>query len=376
MTRNDSIRGHHWIDPENDPREPKLVLALKMVEMLRDDRSVDFATGKPLGIAEDDSFSSSEGSLLAFQTGGSSGKPARVIHSANNLLHAEAGLRERIGLDPISSVCCLPLNHLGGWMQVFRAMESSGSVFFCSYHDIAVNTFARKLQGRWLSLVPTQLHKLVKSTQALANLRTARGIFVGGSAISPRLTALCREEDLPIWPTYGMTETAGMVTLLSAEEFLGGTEGVGQALPHAELSLAGNDGKIRVKCQSLCVAKPPTRFHPGEWLQTEDYGEFDAEGYWTVLGRADRIIVSGGENLDPTVAERAILETGLVDECIVIGIKDEHWGQLARAYVTPSCVNLFEVQKLAKRLLPRANYPKEWIATDELPLSEMGKAKN
>ena len=68
--------------------------------------------------------------------------------------------------------------------------------------------------------------------------------------------------------------------------------------------------------------------------------------------------------------------TGLVDECVVVGIKDERWGQLARAYLTPSCTNLVEVQKLAKRLLPEANYPKEWIVTDELPLTEMGKPKD
>lgn len=376
MRRRDFIRGHSWIDPENDPKEPKLVFAKEMVEMLQGDRSVDFALGKPLHIAENDSLTSTEGPLLAFQTGGSSGKPAQVIHSAGNLRHAVTGLQGRIGPDPISSVCCLPLHHLGGWMQVHRAMETSGSVFFCSYHDLAADMFSRKLHGRWLSLVPTQLHKLVKSTQALANLRVARGIFVGGSAISPRLAALCREEELPIWPTYGMTETAGMVTLLSSEEFLCGREGVGQVLPHAELSLAGNDRKIGVKCESLCLAKPPRRFHAGECLQTEDYGEFNPEGYWTVSGRGDRIIVSGGENLDPSVAERAILDTGLVDECIVVGIKDEYWGQLARAYITPSCVKLGEVQKMAKKLLPSVNYPKQWIATDELPLTEMGKAKN
>ena len=376
MTRHDFIRGHHWIDPGNDPKEPRLLFAKEMVEMLQDGQSVDFSSGKPFAIAEEDPFSTTEGALLVFQTGGSSGKPAQVIHSADNLLHAVAGLQTRIGFGPISSVCCLPLHHLGGWMQVHRAIQTSGSVFFCSCQELAVDTFARKLEGRWLSLVPTQLYKLVKSTQALANLRKARGIFVGGAAISPRLSALCRQEELPVWPTYGMTETAGMVTLLSSEEFLDGREGVGQILPHSELSLGGKDGKIRIKCKSLCLAKPPRRFHPGEWLQTEDYGEFNDEGYWTVSGRGDRLIVSGGENLDPTIAERAIMGTGLVDECVVVGVKDERWGQLARAYLTPSFVNLVEVQKLAKKLLPGANYPREWIVTDKLPLTEMGKPKN
>ena len=130
-----------------------------------------------------------------------------------------------------------------------------------------------------------------------------------------------------------------------------------------------------MECQSLCISKPPRQFLAGECLQTEDYGEVDDDGYWRISGRADRIIVSGGENLDPEIAERAIMETGLVDECVVVGIKNEEWGQLARAYLTPSSVNLSEVKRLAKSLLPGACYPKEWIATDKLPLTEMGKTK-
>ena len=80
--------------------------------------------------------------------------------------------------------------------------------------------------------------------------------------------------------------------------------------------------------------------------------------------------------MDPEIAERAIMETGLVDECVVVGIKNEEWGQLARAYLTPASVNLSEVRRLAKSLLPGAGYPKEWIATDKLPLTEMGKTKS
>ena len=376
MNRTESMRDHPWIDPENDPADPRLRFAKAMVELQQEGHCVDFSSGKPFVMDRDEPFLSNKGSLLSFQTGGTSGRPSQVIHSLDNLFHAVKGLQEKIGSDPISSVCCLPLHHLGGWMQVHRAMKTQGTVFFCSYHDLVRDTFALKLKGRWLSLVPTQLHKLIKTAQALENLRSARGIFVGGAGITPRLSALCRQEELPVWPTYGMTETAGMVTLLSSDEFLQGREGVGQVLSHAKLSLTGQDGKIGVECQSLCVSKPPRQFYAGECLQTEDYGEVDDDGYWRISGRADRIIVSGGENLDPEIAERAIMETGLVDECVVVGIKNEEWGQLARAYLTPASVNLSEVRRLAKSLLPGAGYPKEWIATDKLPLTEMGKTKS
>ena len=162
--------------------------------------------------------------LLSFDTGGSSGKASRVIHSTDTLSRAVEGLQSKIGLDPISSVCCLPLHHLGGWMQVHRAVRTPGSVFFCSYRDLGSERLSPKIEDRWLSLVPTQLFHLLKSPQALKNLRKARGIFVGGAAMSPKLSDLCRKENLPVWPTYGMSETAGMITLLSADEFLNGQE--------------------------------------------------------------------------------------------------------------------------------------------------------
>ena len=222
-------------------------------------------------------------------------KASRVIHSTDTLSRAVEGLQSIIGFDPISSVCCLPLHHLGGWMQVHRAVRTSGSVFFCSYRDLECDRLTLKLENRWLSLVPTQLFHLLKSPQALKNLRKTKGIFVGGAAMSAKLSDLCRKENLPVWPTYGMSETAGMITLLSADEFLNGQEGVGKALPHADLRLSDDRSRISVRAKSLCLAKPPDIFGSGDSFQTEDYGEVDRSGYWKVLGRGDRVIVTGGE---------------------------------------------------------------------------------
>ena len=170
-----------------------------------------------------------------------------------------------------------------------------------------------------------------------------------------------------------MSETAGMITLLSADEFLNGQEGVGKALPHADLRLSDDRSRISVRAKSLCLAKPPDIFCSGDSFQTEDYGEVDRSGYWKVLGRGDRVIVTGGEKVNPDFVEKAILKTGLVEQCLVMGPKDEQWGQRVTAYLSPSGVDLIRIKELVREVVSGANYPKEWILADELPLSEMGK---
>ena len=191
--------------------------------------------------------------------------------------------------------------------------------------------------------------------------------------MSPKLTALCRKEVLPIWPTYGMSETAGMITLLSADEFLNGREGVGKALPHAELRVLSDLGRMAVKSKSLCLAKPPIHFGPDYSYRTEDYGEVDCLGYWKVLGRGDRVIVTGGEKVDPGVVEKTILDSGLVEQCLVVGIKDEQWGQKVTAYLSPMGADLNRIKGIVGEILSGEKYPKEWVLVDELPVSEMGK---
>ena len=366
-------RSDRWIDSDNDPKEPRLLLAKKVLGFFQDFQVVDFTKGKPMSLADLKLPGLTAAQLLAFDTGGSSAKPSQVIHSPDTLNRALEGLQSKIGLEPISSVCCLPLHHLGGWMQVHRAIGTSGRVFFSSYRDLGQEHLGRKLKGRWLSLVPTQLFHLLKSPRAIGNLREAKGIFVGGASMSEKLMSLCRKEDLPIWPTYGMSETAGMVTLLSADEFLNGREGVGKALPHADVRLVGEKNTICIKSKSLCLAKTPDIFCSGHSLETQDFGQVDKYGYWKVLGRGDRTIVTGGEKVDAGFVEEEILKTGFVEQCLVMGTKDEQWGQRVTAYLSPSSANLKCIENLVRKTLFGANYPKKWILTDKLPLSEMGK---
>ena len=94
------------------------------------------------------------------------------------------------------------------------------------------------------------MYELLKIETAVSNLRTCAGIFIGGAACSNYLLDKAHEENLPIYNCYGMTETAGMVAVLSPEEFDKGIRGVGRAMPDVSMKLNAH-GQICVQCESI-----------------------------------------------------------------------------------------------------------------------------
>ncbi len=314
--------------------------------------------------------------LLHFLSGGTGGKSEYVIHNGVTLGAAVDGLIQKIGDHPLSSICCLPLWHVGGWMQLERAWRTDGQILFCDFRDLLKPAIAEKMTGKWISLVPTQIKELVESKQGLRSLQKAKGIFLGGAAMHFQLRETIRKLELPVYPCYGSSETAGMVSLLQSKEFLNGMNGVGQALDHAQIRIDPLNAQLEIMATSLCLSRGNHTYAPGTWLKTADYGELDSRGYLTIEGRLDRIINTGGEKVNPSQIEKILYSTGMVEECLVLGVPDEKWGQRVVVYLAPLQIDLKTVKETTSRLLTGAMKPKEWKVCSELPLTEMGKPKN
>jgi len=311
---------------------------------------------------------------LNFLSGGSSGQQEFVEHNHGTLQSAVGGLVSRIGEQAMNSICCLPLWHVGGWMQLERAWATGGKVYFCDYRDLECPKVAGKVSGNWISLVPAQLHELIKSPTAITALSEARGIFVGGAGMNAGLVDASCSLNLPICPCYGSSETAGMITLLQSSTFLKGTKGVGSCLPHAEVRISEKNHQIFIKCSSLCISRGKRTFAKNEWLQTPDFGKFDYFENLIIEGRLDRLINTGGEKVDPSKIETVLHSTGLIENCLVYGVPDQKWGQRVVAHITPAGVNLNHLRQAVKTKLQGPMMPKEWIKTDKIPMSEMGKS--
>ena len=229
------------------------------------------------------------------------------------------------------------------------------------------------LSGRIVSLVSTQLHRLLSSNLAVARLRESRLILLGGGPLREDLAGRARNSELPLAPTYGLTETAGAVTLLPPEKFLSGDDGVGPTLPHAELSLVEETKTLSIRGQSLCFGYEDCDFPSRAWFETADLAEQAKDGNWRILGRIDRVVNTGGEKVNPAEGEAVIRETGIVDDCLALGLSDSDWGERLVAFCVPESTKVDLVDQAIRAKLPRSKVPKIILPVESLPTNEMGK---
>tara|TARA_B100000212_G_scaffold316072_1_gene270666 strand:- start:7728 stop:9128 length:1401 start_codon:yes stop_codon:yes gene_type:complete len=327
------------------------------------------------------------GFRMMIPTGGTSGKVRFAIHSDATLLASVRAFQDFFGVDRICTHCVLPLYHVSGLMQLVRVMVSRGEIVFGSisnFRESYTSLSAESKSGCFVSLVPTQLHRLLKSESGIDALRNYRAIFVGGGAISNDLLELSRSHKLHLSPTYGMTETASMVATLMPDAFLHGKSGQGFPLPHAQLEITPLNhrvesrpevGRILIKSDSLFLGYYNENEKTGERYLTNDLGTMGPSGELFVHGRLDRVIISGGENICLNEVEKAFWESNLLQDVVAFGIEDPEWGsRLCVAYV-PKEKELGEEEILDRlaRHLPKVKLPKSWLKLSSLPRNNAGK---
>ncbi|MGA1283467.1 MAG: AMP-binding protein, partial [Prochlorothrix sp.] len=180
-------------------------------------------------------------------TGGSSGQLRFVVHTLATLGAAVWGLQRSALIPPpgqIHSFCTLPFHHVSGLMQGLRSWGTGGQMITLPFRSLEQSlaqgggTLAQWPIDRLpfcLSLVPTQLQRLLDLPGSAPWLAQFAVIFLGGAPPWPSLLDRARALGLPLAPTYGMTETAAMVTVLAPADFGRGRSGCGPALPHVRL---------------------------------------------------------------------------------------------------------------------------------------------
>ncbi|MBC8041095.1 MAG: AMP-binding protein [Opitutaceae bacterium] len=313
---------------------------------------------------------------LCIPTGGSSGAIKLARHDEETLSAAVNGFCGHFGVKKVNAVGVLPLHHVSGFMAWMRTVLTGGKYISANWR--AVETGARPAlpvgEGDWfLSLVPTQLQRLLGDLEAEDWLRGFRAIFIGGAPAWPALIEAGAAARLPLAFSYGMTETAAMVAVLRPEEFLAGGQGSGAPLPHARVSL-GEEGRIVIEGASLFRGYWPDMRAVGSW-STEDLGSFDERGSLHVLGRRDALIITGGEKVDPAEVERVLRGTGQFDDVAVIGVPDTRWGEAVVACYPAEFapLDMEAVERVLGSHLAGFKHPKRYVAIARWPRNAQGK---
>lgn len=266
---------------------------------------------------------------LCIPTGGTSGQLKFARHDEETLAAAVRGFARHFGITQINAVGVLPLHHVSGLMAWLRCALTGGEYRPLDWKEVegGQRPVLPPKPGGWvISLVPTQLERLLGDEGAVAWLKSFRIIFLGGAPAWPDLLDRAAALGLPLSLGYGMTETAAMVTALRPEEFLAGARNNGPALPHATVRIGAGD-TIVVGGDSLFRGYHPEWRDPGDFA-TQDRGLLDERNHLFVLGRRDAVIITGGEKVDPVEIEAVLRGTGQFPDLVVLGLPDAKWGQL------------------------------------------------
>lgn len=298
-------------------------------------------------------------------TSGSAGEPKLVRLSFANLEASAQASAARIQHTPDDVwLANLPLFHVGGAMIGIRCARERSTMALEPNFDAQRTA---DMLGEGVVTIASLVALTLEATLSAGSGRYDRtkAVLVGGGPVPDALLGRAVTVGLPALRTYGMTETCSQI---ATEEQPGGGM---TALRDAEIRVVEGHIEVRGPMVSSGYEREQHRAST-DWFRTDDMGEMDAAGRLIVLGRADTVIVTGGENVSPEEIERALKSHPGVSDAVVVGIPDPAWGTvLAAVYEGTAAAG--ELERHLRYRLAGFKLPKKWVRVESLPRTSIGK---
>lgn len=266
------------------------------------------------------------GTGVTLTTSGSTGRPKAVALPAEALHASATATAERVGGHG-HWLLTLPTDHVAGWQVVVRS-AMAGTVPAVLDGPFTVEAFtsaAARVTGgpRLVSLVPTQLLRLLEHPSGRAAAADFDAVLVGGAALPATVLARAEAAGICVVRTYGMTETSGGCVYDATP-----LRGVQVALDEGRVLLGGPVlASEYLGDPALTAERFSTDSSGRRWFRTDDVGELDEAGRLRLLGRVDDVINTGGFKVAPRPVEEALTHLPQVREALVLGVPDPEWGQ-------------------------------------------------
>lgn len=366
--------------------------------LTRADFVVAAQSAAPLGEADD-----GEGVAIQLFTSGTTAAPKAAILRHANLVSYILGTVEFAAADEAdAALVCVPPYHIAGISALLSSIYSLRRI-------VMLPAFTPE---GWLGLastegvtnafvVPTMLSRIIAALGPdAAAPETLRAVAYGGGKMPLEVIeqALIRFPGTGFTNAYGLTETSSTVALLGPDEHRAAfasddvavrarLASVGKPLPTVELEIrdeegavlpAGKAGEIYVRGDQVSGEyKEKSALDSHGWFPTRDAGYLDAEGYLFLSGRADDVIVRGGENLSPGEIEDVLLTHPALADACAVGVPSIEWGEavgvvlvLREGHAMPDEA---ELKTLIRDRLRSSRVPEAIRFEPELPYNEMGK---
>jgi len=300
-------------------------------------------------------------------TSGSTGEPKGVELSAAALTHSAGASLARVGARAGERwLLCLPASHVAGVQVLVRSLLSGTEPTLAP----AATAEALAASGcTHISIVPTQLVRLLDEPGGTAALAAFSSVLVGGAAAGAHVLDRARAAGINAVTTYGMSETCG------------GCVYDGVPLDGVRVRADG-EGRLRISGPALM-----NRYHgrpdltaevlDGAEFVTSDLGAVTADGRVVIRGRADDVINTGGHKVIPGEVAAALASCPGVKEVVVVGRPDPEWGERVTAVVVPADpsdppgLELLRIH--VRETLPRYASPSEVELTEAIPVLPSGK---
>lgn len=345
-----------------------------------------------------------EDTAVLLFTSGTTGAPKAAVLRQKHLVSYILGSVEFACADEDeAALVCVPPYHIAGIAAILSSVYSGRRVVQLA--DFSAERWIELVREEKVStafVVPTMLSRIVETLQdqTSADMPHLKSLSYGGGKmpLSVIERAMQLFPDTDFTNAYGLTETSSTVAVLGPDDHraAAGAEdatlkrrlvSVGTALPGVEIEIRddegnpvapGERGEIYVRGEQVSgeyEGRGPVTDSDG-WFPTRDAGSMDSEGYLFLEGRADDVIVRGGENMSPGEIEDVLLEHSAVKDAAIVGIPSEQWGEAVAAAVVLKAdakADASELKEWVKTNMRSSRVPETLEFWEELPYNETGK---
>lgn len=317
-------------------------------------------------------------------TSGTTGHPKGVLQTYGNHWWSSVGSALNLGLKEEDCwLCAVPLFHISGYSILIRSIVYGMKIVLHeSFHEKKVIADIRKENVTIMSVVMTMLSRMVDALGEERLPQEFRCMLLGGGPAPLPLLEHCVEKEIPVYQTYGMTETSSQIVTLAPEYSMKKLGSAGKPLFPSQLKIVNElgaevgpleTGEIIVKGPNITSGylhrgHDSADFMDEGWFKTGDVGYLDEEGFLFVQDRRKDLIISGGENIYPAEIEGILLSHPQIHDAGVIGIKDDKWGQVPVAFVLKKGhVSEEEIIEYCSERLAKYKLPKRIYFVDHIP---------
>lgn len=323
-------------------------------------------------------------------TSGTTGNPKGVLQTYGNHWWSATGSALNLGLHADDAwLCAVPLFHISGMSILMRSVIYGIPVYLQEgFSEDEANQLLQSGKITIMSVVSAMLNRMLRNIGNEKYHGNFRCMLLGGGAAQRRQLELCKEKGIPVFQTYGMTETSSQIVTLAPEDSMRKLGSAGKPLFPSQIQVINqNDekaapheaGEIFVKGPNVTKgylnrkAANEEAFSNG-WFRTGDLGFFDEEGFLFILDRRTDLIISGGENVYPAEIEDVLMGMPGVVEAGVTGVEHSIWGKVPYAFiVSEGEISEEDVLGFCRKKLAAYKLPKRVFQIEALPRNGANK---